>query len=118
MIQKIADIFDIPDLRRRVLFTLGCLAVYRVGAAIPIPGINGEALRAIFQAQASTLLGILLSGVSGLDQGDSLSAIHDIAYPPAGLLQDAARESALDGVVVGQDEGRLGGCGHWGQGAD
>ncbi|MEK9144914.1 MAG: preprotein translocase subunit SecY, partial [Elusimicrobiota bacterium] len=59
MIQKIADIFDIPDLRRRVLFTLGCLAVYRVGAAIPIPGINGEALRAIFQAQASTLLGIL-----------------------------------------------------------
>jgi preprotein translocase subunit SecY len=59
MIQKIADIFEIPDLRKRVLFTLGCLALYRVGAAIPIPGINGEALRSIFQAQTSTLLGIL-----------------------------------------------------------
>ncbi|MBI5243282.1 MAG: preprotein translocase subunit SecY [Elusimicrobia bacterium] len=59
MIQKITDIFEIPDLRKRVLFTLACLALYRVGAAIPIPGINGEALRAMFQAQASTLLGIL-----------------------------------------------------------
>ena len=59
MIQKITDIFEIPDLRKRVLFTLGCLALYRVGAAIPIPGINGEALRSIFQAQTSTLLGIL-----------------------------------------------------------
>ncbi|HAH07620.1 MAG TPA: preprotein translocase subunit SecY [Elusimicrobia bacterium] len=59
MIQKFADIFEIPDLRKRVLFTLGVLALYRVGAAIPIPGINGEALRAIFQAQTSSLLGIL-----------------------------------------------------------
>ncbi|HBL15699.1 MAG: preprotein translocase subunit SecY [Elusimicrobia bacterium GWA2_69_24] len=59
MLRKFADIAEVPDLRRRVLFALGCLAVYRFGAAIPIPGINGEALRAIFQAQTSTLLGIL-----------------------------------------------------------
>jgi preprotein translocase subunit SecY len=57
--RSVSDIFEVPDLRRRVLFTLACLAVYRLGAAIPIPGINGDALRAIFQAQASTLLGIL-----------------------------------------------------------
>jgi preprotein translocase subunit SecY len=59
MIQKITDIFEIPDLRKRVLFSLGALALYRVGAAIPIPGINGDALRSMFQAQSSTLLGIL-----------------------------------------------------------
>ncbi|MFA6030990.1 MAG: preprotein translocase subunit SecY [Elusimicrobiota bacterium] len=59
MIRSLTDIFEIPDLRKRVLFVLGCLALYRVGAAIPIPGINGDALRAIFQAQQSTLLGIL-----------------------------------------------------------
>jgi len=59
MIQKVADIVEVPALRKRVLFTLACLAVYRLGAAIPIPGINGEALRSIFQAQSSSLLGIL-----------------------------------------------------------
>ncbi|MBI2362869.1 MAG: preprotein translocase subunit SecY [Elusimicrobia bacterium] len=59
MLKQLTDIAELPDLRKRVLFTLLCLAVYRVGAAIPIPGINGEALRSIFQAQSSNLLGIL-----------------------------------------------------------
>jgi len=59
MIKKLTDIAEVPELRKRILFTLGCLAVYRLGAAIPIPGINGEALRQIFQAQTSSLLGIL-----------------------------------------------------------
>ena len=59
MFKKITDIFEVPALRKRVLFTLGCLAIYRLGAAIPIPGINGDALRSIFQAQSSSLLGIL-----------------------------------------------------------
>jgi len=59
MIQKIGEIFEVPDLRKKVLFTLGCLAIYRLGAAIPIPGINAEAIRQIFQAQSSSLLGIL-----------------------------------------------------------
>ncbi|MEE8425417.1 MAG: preprotein translocase subunit SecY [Elusimicrobiota bacterium] len=59
MIQKLVDIFDVPDLRKKIFYTLVCLAVYRLGAAIPIPGINGDALRAIFEAQSSSLLGIL-----------------------------------------------------------
>ena len=59
MIQRFTDIFDVPDLRKRVLFTLGAIAVYRVGAAIPIPGINSDAIRAIFEAQKNSLLGFL-----------------------------------------------------------
>ncbi|MFA6002901.1 MAG: preprotein translocase subunit SecY [Elusimicrobiota bacterium] len=59
MIQRVTDIFDVPDLRKRVLFTLIAIAVYRVGAAIPIPGINGDAIKAIFQAQSNSLLGFL-----------------------------------------------------------
>ena len=59
MIQRFTDIFDVPDLRKRVLFTLGAIAVYRVGAGIPIPGINGDAIRAIFEAQKNSLLGFL-----------------------------------------------------------
>jgi len=57
--QSVADIFKIPELRKRILVTLGVLAVYRVGAAIPIPGIDADALRQMFQQQANTLLGFL-----------------------------------------------------------
>ena len=49
MIQRFTDIFEVPDLRKRVLFTLGAVAVYRLGAGIPIPGINADAIRAIFE---------------------------------------------------------------------
>ncbi|MBI5201033.1 MAG: preprotein translocase subunit SecY [Elusimicrobia bacterium] len=59
MIGRLAEIVEIPDLRKRVGFTLLALAVYRVGAAIPIPGINGEALRAVFEAHSGGLLGFL-----------------------------------------------------------
>ena len=44
MIESVKNIFAVPDLRKRVLFTLGLLAVYRVGNHIPTPGVNGEAL--------------------------------------------------------------------------
>ena len=57
--QSFADVFKIPELRRRVLFTLGIVAIYRVGAAIPIPGINAEALQQLFAQQSNTLLGFL-----------------------------------------------------------
>ncbi|MCX5787020.1 MAG: preprotein translocase subunit SecY [Elusimicrobia bacterium] len=59
MIQRFADIFEVPDLRKRVGFTLGALFMYRIGAAIPIPGINSEALRSVFEAHAGSLLGFL-----------------------------------------------------------
>ncbi|MBI4386935.1 MAG: preprotein translocase subunit SecY [Elusimicrobia bacterium] len=59
MVRSVSDIFAIPDLRKRVLYTLGAVAVYRLGAAIPIPGINGEALRNLFQAHSNSLLGFL-----------------------------------------------------------
>ena len=59
MIQRFADIIEVPDLRKRVGFTLAALFIYRIGAAIPIPGINSEALRAVFEAHAGSLLGFL-----------------------------------------------------------
>ena len=43
MLQSLRNIWDIPDLRKRVLFTLGLLAVYRLGNHIPTPGINAYA---------------------------------------------------------------------------
>ncbi|MBV8672937.1 MAG: preprotein translocase subunit SecY, partial [Acidobacteriaceae bacterium] len=44
MFEKFANIFRIPDLRKRVLFTMAMLAVYRLGGHIPTPGVNTAAL--------------------------------------------------------------------------
>jgi preprotein translocase subunit SecY len=64
MFEKLANIFRVPDLRKRVLFTLGMLAVYRLGSHIPTPGINTSQLEKAFQQQSGGLLGFydLFSG--------------------------------------------------------
>jgi preprotein translocase subunit SecY len=58
MLEKFANIFRIPDLRKRVLFTLGLLAVYRLGAFIPTPGINADALAQYFNSMSNSALGL------------------------------------------------------------
>src|SRR6202451_2522739 len=59
MFEKFLNIFRVPDLRRRVLFTLGILAVYRLGAHITTPGVNVQALEAFFNNQAGSSLGLV-----------------------------------------------------------
>jgi preprotein translocase subunit SecY len=59
MFEKIANIFRIPDLRKRVLFTLGILAVYRLGAHIPTPGVNTAVLEQFFNQQSGSALGLV-----------------------------------------------------------
>ena len=59
MLEKFLNIFRIPDLRKRVLFTLGILAVYRLGAHIPTPGVNGKLLEQLFNSQSGSALGLM-----------------------------------------------------------
>lgn len=59
MLDSIRNIFSIPDLRKRVIFTLLLLAVYRIGAQIPNPGISGSALAEFWQAQKGTIFGFI-----------------------------------------------------------
>src|SRR6266705_2258956 len=59
MFEKIANIFKIPDLRKRVLFTLGMLAVYRLGSHIPTPGINADMLAQFFHQNSGSALGLV-----------------------------------------------------------
>ena len=44
MLQSLQSIFRIPELKRRIFWTMGLLVVYRLGGHIPTPGVNGEAL--------------------------------------------------------------------------
>src|SRR6202167_5233595 len=56
---KLANIFRVPDLRKRVLFTLGLLAVYRIGGHIPTPGINADRLAQFFEQNKGSVLGFV-----------------------------------------------------------
>src|ERR687891_1929259 len=55
---SLKNIFAVADLRNRVLFTLGLLAVYRVGGHIPTPGINPDALAALVEQARNTMFGL------------------------------------------------------------
>jgi len=59
MLEKFLNIFRIPDLRRRVLFTLGILAIYRLGAFIPTPGVDAHAIERMFDQQSGSALGLM-----------------------------------------------------------
>ena len=58
-LQSFANIFSVPDLRKRVLFTFLVLAVYRLGAHIPTPGVDPQAISAFFKASAGSIFGFL-----------------------------------------------------------
>lgn len=59
MLESIKNIFSIPDLRKRIIFTLLILAVYRVGWQVPNPGISGAALQEFWEQQRGTILGFV-----------------------------------------------------------
>jgi preprotein translocase subunit SecY len=59
MLQALRNIWDIPDLRKRVLFTLGLLAVYRIGNHVPTPGINAQSLIDFFEQNRGNWFGLV-----------------------------------------------------------
>ena len=71
MIRAFANIFKVPELTRKVLFTLAIIAVYRVGTYVPTPGIDGHALARFFQSISQTPGGTLF-GIMGMFSGGAL----------------------------------------------
>ena len=59
MLEKLANVFRIPDLRKRIGFTMALLAVYRLGAHIPTPGINSALLQQFFDQNRGSFLGFV-----------------------------------------------------------
>ena len=72
MLRALANSFKVPELRGRILVTLGLIAVYRAGDFIPLPGIDGQALRAFFDRMSQQLGGTLFT-VMDLFSGGGLS---------------------------------------------
>jgi preprotein translocase subunit SecY len=90
ILSSIQNIFSIPDLRKRVLFMLGLLAVYRVGAFIPTPGINHDALEQLFQSQRGTIFGFLDVFTGGSLRRFSIFALGIMPYITASIILQLA----------------------------
>lgn len=84
MLDAVRNAFRLPDLRRRLLVTLGILVIYRFISHVPVPGVNATALKQLFEANA--LLGMmnLLSG--GALQNYSVMAMGVYPYITASII--------------------------------
>ncbi|MEW6298903.1 MAG: preprotein translocase subunit SecY [Thermodesulfobacteriota bacterium] len=86
MFEGIQSAAKISDLRRRLVFTFIMLAVYRIGVAIPTPGIDGEALAAFFQQASSTVFGLVNLFSGGALERFSIFALGIMPYISASII--------------------------------
>jgi preprotein translocase subunit SecY len=86
MLEKFLNIFRIPDLRKRVLFTLGILAVYRLGAWIPTPGVNYRQLEFLFSRQGGSALGLMDLFSGGTLRRMTIFALGIMPYITASII--------------------------------
>src|ERR671938_1779536 len=82
----VRNMFQVPDLRKRILFTMGLLAVYRLGAHITAPGINKERLIQVWGEVGNTLLGVLDLFSGGNFQTISVFALGVTPYITASII--------------------------------
>src|ERR1044072_129950 len=82
----IQNMFKIPELRGRILFTLGLLSVYRLGAHIQAPGINKAQLERVWQDVSGTLLGVLDLFSGGNFRTISVFALGVTPYITASII--------------------------------
>src|SRR5437667_6775773 len=82
----VQNMFRIPELRKRILFTLGMLAVYRLGAHIGAPGINKARLDQVWSTVAGTLLGVLDLFSGGNFRTISVFALGVTPYITASII--------------------------------
>ncbi len=80
------NIIAIPELRRRILFTLGMLAVYRVGCHVPTPGIDAQVLAKFFEGTEGTLLGMVSAFTGGALQRMTVFALGIMPYISSSII--------------------------------
>jgi preprotein translocase subunit SecY len=86
VIEGFQNAFRIPELKKRILFTLALLAVYRIGAHIPTPGIDSQALAAFFQQTQGTLLGFFDMFSGGALSRLTIFALGIMPYISASII--------------------------------
>jgi preprotein translocase subunit SecY len=86
VIQSFRNIFAIPDLRKRLLFTFGLLAVYRIGCQIPTPGIDPQALIEFMNVAKTSFLGFVNTFTGGSLEKIAVFALGIMPYITASII--------------------------------
>lgn len=86
MLDTFRNIFKIEELRSRILFTLGMLIVFRIGAHVPIPGIDSQALSEFFKSQAGSILAFFDMFSGGALQRLTVFALGIMPYISASII--------------------------------
>ena len=86
LLEAFANIFRVPDLRKRLLFTLGLLAVYRLGGHIPTPGININRWEEFFNSQAGSIFGFFDLFAGGNIRRLTVFALGIMPYITASII--------------------------------
>ena len=86
MLQSIQNCFKIPDLRRKILYTIGILIVYRIGGQITVPGIRSIVLQEWFASARSTIFGLYDMFVGGAFTRATVFALGIMPYISASII--------------------------------
>jgi preprotein translocase subunit SecY len=86
VIESFRNIFAIPDLRKRLMFTFGLLAVYRIGCNIPTPGVDPQALVEFMAAMQGTFLGFVNTFTGGSLERVAVFALGIMPYITASII--------------------------------
>ena len=86
MLGAFSNIFKIPELKRRVLFSFAMLAVYRVGCMVPTPGIDGAAISRWFAERQGTIFGMFSMFSGGAMEHGSIFSLGIMPYISASII--------------------------------
>jgi preprotein translocase subunit SecY len=86
VLESFKNIFKIPELRKRVLFTLGIIAIYRIGGHVPTPGIDTSVLSEFFKNSGNSLFGLYDMFVGGSFRRVSVFALGIMPYISASII--------------------------------
>jgi preprotein translocase subunit SecY len=88
VIDGFQNVFKIPELKKRILYTLALLAVYRVGVFIPTPGIDGQALTRFFESMQGTIFGFFNMFSGGALEQMAVFALGIMPYISASIIME------------------------------
>lgn len=96
------------ELKKRLLFALGALIVYRIGTFIPVPGVNADAFAALFQTQTGGLLGTFNLFSGGATERMAIFALNIMPYISASIIMQmmSAVIPSLEAIKKEGDSGR------------
>jgi len=107
MFQTLANIFRVEDLRRRILFTLLMLVVFRIGSFIPVPNTNAEALKQLAN-DSQGVFGLINAFSGGAFTNFSIFAMGIMPYITASIIVQLLSMDVVPAFARWQKEGEIG----------